>query len=164
SAKYCSPESGPQTARQRWVGPSDEHRQMFEVALAKAGLPAAFSLTTVLTEYTGSTPVAVGGVQLPSLAPVAFESATRAQPRPFTPGELAQLPDFSFALWDWASGHEACPLGDTTDPVQCHDFGSHMGPENSNHYLPQAGTFYAHYHALAIARAGECKTMAAALR
>ncbi|HSP77052.1 MAG TPA: hypothetical protein VLQ93_00885, partial [Myxococcaceae bacterium] len=81
-----------------------------------------------------------------------------------TPGELAQLPDFSYALWDWATGHETCPLpGAGVDATKCHDFATHMGPVNSNHFLPQAGRFYAHYHALALARATECRVMRDAL-
>ncbi len=34
-----------------------------------------------------------------------------------------------------------------------------MGPVNSGHFLPQASQFLAHYHALALDRAGSCRTM-----
>jgi hypothetical protein len=38
-----------------------------------------------------------------------------------------------------------------------------MGPVNSNHFAPQGGQFYARYHALALARAAECKQLSDAL-
>jgi hypothetical protein len=150
----CKPAAGPNTAKQRWIGPLDEHRQIFETTAQKAGLPKELTAEHSVTVFTAADD---------SLNPVAFEQAKRAPVRTFTPGELAQLPDFSYALWDWASGNETCPLGDVTDPVLCHDFASHMGPVNSSHFVPQASSFYAHYHALALARAAECKAMAGKL-
>jgi hypothetical protein len=164
SGSWCSPAAGPNTARHRWVGKLDEHRRLWEVTRERAGLPAESSSTLRLRVFTSSTPLAVDGQQLTSLQPVPFAEAARVQTRAITPGELAQLPDFSYALWDWATGHETCPLaGVGVDATQCHDFATHMGPVNSNHFLPQAGRFYAHYHALALARAGECKAMKDAL-
>ncbi|MFL5355713.1 hypothetical protein [Archangium sp.] len=155
---YCSPAAGPNTARQRWVGELDEHRQLWELTREKAGLPGEASATLHLRVFTSSTPLNVDGQQLTSLLPVPFAETARVQTRAISPGELAQLPDFSYALWDWATGHETCPLqGVGADAVQCHDFATHMGPVNSNHFLPQAGRFYAHYHGLALARAKECK-------
>ncbi len=96
--------------------------------------------------------------------PAGFSLATRRHARVKTVGEFAQLPDFSFSLWDWALGHETCPLADGTDPTLCHDFASHMGPVNSNHFMPQAGRAYAGYHALALARARDCRALSEALR
>jgi hypothetical protein len=160
SGTYCAPAAGPNTARQRWVGELDEHRRIWELTREKAGLPAESSATVRLRVFTSGEPLNVEGQQLTSLLPVPFAETARVQVRAFTPGELAQLPDFSYALWDWATGHETCPLpGAGVDATQCHDFATHMGPVNSNHFLPQAGRFYAHYHALALARARECKTM-----
>lgn len=164
SGSYCSPAAGPNTARHRWVGTLDEHRQLWELTREKAGVPAEASATQRLRVFTSSTPLAVDGQQLTSLQPVPFAEAARVQVRAITPGELAQLPDFSYALWDWATGHETCPLpGAGVDATQCHDFASHMGPVNSNHFLPQGARFFAHYHALALARARECKGMKEAL-
>lgn len=154
AGKACSPSAGPETTHQRWIGPLDEHRQLFETTAKKAGLPAALTAEQSLVVFTAADN---------SLRPVAFDQTSRANTRKFTPGELAQLPDFSYALWDWASGNEECPLNDVTDPVLCHDFASHMGPVNSNHFAPQSSLYYAQYHALALARAHECKTMATAL-
>ncbi|HYH94610.1 hypothetical protein [Hyalangium sp.] len=160
SGSWCSPAAGPNTARHRWVGKLDEHRRLWEVTREKAGLPAESSATMRLRVFTSGAPVPVAGQQLTSLQPVPFAEAERVQLRSITPGELAQLPDFSYALWDWATGHETCPLpGAGEDATLCHDFASHMGPVNSNHFLPQAGRFYAHYHALALGRARECKAM-----
>lgn len=161
--RACSPSAGPSTARQRWIGNLDEHRALWETTRAKAGLPAAVSDPFTLTVFTSSATVPVGAVMQPTLQPVAMDAVTRSSTRTFTVGELAQLPDFSYALWDWASGHEQCPLADVSDPQLCHDFAAHMGPVNSNHFAPQSQGFYARYHARALARAAECKAMSTAL-
>ncbi len=156
--------AGPQTARGRWVGGLDEHRQLWERTREAAGLPAAVSATLRLRVFTSSTPLQVGTQTLTSLQPVPFQQATREQVRAISIGELAQLPDWSYSLWDWALGNETCPLEGAAGSAElCHDFASHMGPVNSNHFLPQAQRFYARYHALALARAAECKAMAAQL-
>ncbi|MBK7863516.1 MAG: hypothetical protein IPJ65_33920 [Archangiaceae bacterium] len=159
----CAPAAGPNTARNRWLGPLDEHRQLWDLTRLKAGLPAAVANAITLDVYTASASVQVGAALAPTLAPAPFESATRKRQRTFTIAELAQLPDFSYALWDWASGNEQCPLLDGTDPTLCHDFASHMGPVNSNHFAPQAQGFYARYHARALVRAAECKAFSDAL-
>jgi hypothetical protein len=159
AARPCSPSAGPNTARNRWIGNLDEHRQLWEATRQKAGLPAAVSDPLTLTVFTGSGTVQIGSATAPTLQPAAFSDATRTATRTVTAGELAQLPDFSYALWDWASGHETCPLSDGTDATLCHDFASHMGPVNSNHFAPQSQGIYARYHALALARAAECRVM-----
>ncbi len=161
--RYCSPSAGPRTARERWVGNLDEHRQLWETTREKAGLPATVSSPFTLTVYTSSATVPAGAAMLPTLTPAGFEVATRSAVRTFTVGELAQLPDFSYALWDWASGHEQCPLLDGTDAQLCHDFASHMGPVNSNHFAPQSKAFYVRYHERALARAAECKALSVGL-
>lgn len=156
----CAPQ-GEATARERWVGGFDEHRQLWEATREKAGLPAALSSTTPLQVFTTNATVMVGGQAAPTLLPAPFDAASRMRFRQVTVGELTQLPDFSYALWDWASGHETCPLAGASDATDCHDFAAHMGPVNSNHFLPQAGTYYAHYHALALGRAAACADMKA---
>lgn len=159
----CTPAAGPATAQGRWVGPLDEHRRLWEATRAAAGLPEAVSRTQLVRVFTaaGNAP---GPGALPSLLPVAFDAAERVRTRAFTVGELAQLPDYSYALWDWAQGHETCPLdGVGADAVACHDFASHMGPVNANHFLPLARDFYRAYHRLALSRAGECAQMKARL-
>ncbi len=162
--RACSPSAGPQTARQRWIGPSDEHRQLFEQTREQAGLPAALSMPQTLDVFTTSATVDIAGTPQPTLRPASFEQTTRTRTRTFTIAELSQLPDFSYALWDWASGHETCPLNDGTDATLCHDFASHMGPVNSNHFVPQSQRSYARAHALALARAAECKAVSDSLQ
>ncbi|MFT3706705.1 MAG: hypothetical protein QM817_03470 [Archangium sp.] len=160
----CAPSAGPATARERWIGPNDEHRQLWELTSSKAGLPPELSATQNSVVFTNDTTVDVGGVQVPTLIPSAPSDITRVAYRSWSIGEFSQLPDFSYALWDWASGHEVCPLAGATSVSECHDFAAHMGPVNSNHFLPQSRTNYAHYHQLALARAADCAVMANSVR
>ncbi len=149
---------GPQAARNRWIGGLDEHRLLWEKTRELAGLPAAVSATVTLPVFTSDAPLTVGAQTLTALTPVAFDAALRQQARAFSIGELAQLPDWSYSLWDWATGNESCPLEGAVGSAElCHDFASHMGPVNSNHFPPQAHAFYGRYHALALARAADCK-------
>ncbi len=53
NGQSCAPSAGPNTARNRWVGPLDEHRQLFELSRAAAGLPAGLSDTFTLEVFTG---------------------------------------------------------------------------------------------------------------
>jgi DNA-binding beta-propeller fold protein YncE len=170
-AAECDP-AGPNIARQRWIAPSgattplDEHRQLFATALTNAGLGSftnPFGHTQQLRVYTASTPITIAGASLTSLVPVEFRRATRVQPRYLTPEEFAQLPDFSYALWDWASGNETCPTDASTPAEECHAYTTHLGPVNSSHFLPQAANFYALYHGLATSRARECGIMHASV-
>ena len=152
--------AGPVTARERWIGPADEHRRLWELTREKAGLPAIVSATNTLTVFTGPEQVSLGeNLTGPTLMPVPFEDATQLSYRSYSVGEFTQLPDFSWALWDWASGHETCPLEGATSLADCHDFAAHMGPVNSNHFVPQSREYYRHYHQLALARAGECRAL-----
>ena len=161
----CAP--GPQSARSRWIGVSDEHRELWLRTLDLAGLPALPAAQAEdqfdLQVFTTDDPVDVAGTPMPTLAPVAFFDATRKTTRTTSAPEFAQLPDFGFALWDWATGLETCPL-DPALPTPaaarpCHDFSTHMGAVNSNHFLPQAQAFFTYYHGLALARAAACRTM-----
>ncbi len=160
----CEPAAGPNTARHRWVGALDEHRLLWEEARVRGGLPESLSVPITLELFTSDGQVAVGPESAPTLIPAAFAEASRIQSRTLTLGELTQVPDFSYALWDWATGHETCPLpGVGVDPEKCHDFATHMGPVNSNHFLPQAARFYDRYHQLALSRANACKQLQVAL-
>jgi hypothetical protein len=164
SGPYCSPSAGPNTARHRWIGNLDEHRRIFETTRERAGLPDSVSANVTLRVFASSAMVASGSALVPSIRPVAFDRAERVATRVVSVGELAQLPDFSYSLWDWAMGHETCPLdGIGATPESCHGFATHMGPVNANHFVPISGSFYAHYHALALARAHECAAMSAEL-
>ncbi len=154
---------GPQAARNRWIGPSDEHRQLWEATVARSGVRADLASNDfTLDVFAADDVVAEGtGQSIPTLTPVAFDDAERAHPRTMSAAEFAQLPDFGYALWDWATGFETCPLGlpGPTPLDACHAFKTHMGAVNSNHFLPQAQAFYAYYHRLALGRAAACKTM-----
>jgi hypothetical protein len=140
----CIPSAGPATARERWIGTLDEHRRLWEMTRGQAGLPLTVSATQTLTVFTGSGQVDVGGTQVPTLIPASFETAERVA---------------SWSLWDWASGHETCPLEGASSLADCHDFAAHMGPVNSNHFVPQSREYYRHYHQLALARAAECRAV-----
>ncbi|MGA9523255.1 MAG: hypothetical protein WBV82_17435 [Myxococcaceae bacterium] len=160
----CEPASGPNTARHRWVGTLDEHRLLWEEARIRGGLPDSLSAPMTLELFTAEGQVPIGSEAAPTLIPAPFTEASRVQTRTLSLGELTQLPDFSYALWDWATGHETCPLpGVGVDAEKCHDFATHMGPVNSNHFLPQAARFYERYHVLALQRAGACRQLHDAL-
>jgi hypothetical protein len=159
----CPP--GPATARERWLGRrdahSDEHRLLFDFTRMFAGLPLALSQDFTIEVFTEGRPLPGG---LSSLEPAPFSSVGAVERRTRALAEFAELPDLSYALWDWVRGNETCPLDDSLPqpaPVtDCHTFGSHMGAVNSNHFLPQAQQFYRHYHQLALARATECNRLA----
>jgi hypothetical protein len=151
----CSPGAGPDVARSRWVGPLDEHRQLFDESRRAAGVPDAIAGALALRVFVDGS--------IDSLQPVAFEKTTASVVRYTSIAELAQLPDFSYGLWDWATGNETCPLDASLDAISCHQFASHMGPVNANHFAPQSGDFYARGHAIAVARANACSAMAGAL-
>lgn len=156
----CHP--GPESAQNRWQGGLDEHRQIWELSRSRAGIPFAASSPMGLRVYTSGATVDTPNGPVPSMQPVDFRQAKKAvdHPGPATPGEFAQLPDFSYSLWDWVLGHETCPLDSSIDATTCHTFETHMGPANSSHFPPQSQEFYRHYHGLALARARECETFA----
>src|SRR5262245_19130735 len=158
---------GPESARNRWIGPSDEHRQLWERTVELAGVPSSVVLALndfTLDVFAADDVVGVGtGQSIPTVTPVAFGDAERLRSRTMSAGEFAQLPDFGFSLWDWATGFETCPLdaalGAPARLDACHGFKTHMGAVNSKHFLPQAQAFYAYYHQLALGRAAACTAM-----
>src|SRR5262249_16855979 len=154
-------QEGPETARNRWLGPSDEHRALLEFGRIFGGLPHAVSEDIPLQVFTAHDPVPGGasGTTAISLKPVNFAETKRVQDRPMSVPEFAQLPDHAFALWDWALGNETCPI-DSSGAVACHEFKTHMGAVNSNHFPPQSKAFYTYYHQLALDRAAACAKMA----
>ena len=144
--------------------PPNEHAQLLEHAMRWAGLPeglisGAFKLKVYIDKNSK-----VEGSDLDSWMPVSFLNANSNTWRWFTIPGFAALPDHSYALWDWAESNETCPngtaLNEGTTAQECHNFTSHMGAVNSNHFPPQAGENYKWYHKLATDRAAECKTLA----
>jgi hypothetical protein len=85
--------------------------------------------------------------------------------------ELAQMPDVSSSVADWAAGDELCQLSGITDkngstfgdPAfdinACHDFTRVMGAVNVTHFLPVSRAVYGHYHALALSRMAGCRDL-----
>ncbi|MFN8546222.1 MAG: hypothetical protein U0807_18745 [Candidatus Binatia bacterium] len=148
--------------------PDNEHRALLERALALSGLPGAFAddfdvvvftsgeelEATVLTDpLTGTSST----FRHQSIRPVRLRPH-RMRTRTLSVPMMASLPDFSYTLWDWASGNERCPPDrGNDDAVDCHNYETHIGWLNSNHMVPQAERFYEHLHALALLRAAQCK-------
>jgi len=161
--------SGPDTARHRWIGISDEHRQIFSRAAHLAGIPiptdAEYDFDEKAAEwkvFTSSQQTlfksgATDAIQtITTWAPADRVQVERFHTRRMTIAEFAQLPDHSYSLWDWAAGNEQCPPYPGNDAEKCHSFIWHMGPLNSNHFPPQSKDFYARYHGFAMERARLC--------
>jgi hypothetical protein len=158
-------ESGPEAARSRWIGRGDEHRQLWERAADALEIPARYRHAQRLRVATdGHTISTRSGARstatAPSINPVNLRDQAAqiaaVHDRIFTPGELAQLPDFSYSIADWSRGNETCPFVPATGTAECHEYFGHMGALNSNHFAPQAGHWYRRYHADAVALAAGC--------
>lgn len=167
---------GASAARGRWRDPEkkvDEHRQIFAQAVIHAGLPMALLETQKLSVFVIDQMVPSTAGSVPSVKPRQLPNSTgtyndlKGATRAFALDELAQLPDFSYGLWDWASGNETCPIDDglgTVDSERCHAFATHMGAVNANHFPPQSDAWYDHYHKIAMDRAAQCTANRAAAR
>jgi hypothetical protein len=153
SAVECP--DGLAAARTPWnPHPRAEHRNMLERTLTLGGLPADFQLPFELTVFTADDTLPGG---YPTVRPVRV-LADRSHVRETSVPAMASLPDFSYTLWDWASGNEGCPPDPLNpDPIDCHNYETHIGWLNSNHMVPQAERFYEHLHRLAIERAHACR-------
>lgn len=165
---------GPQEARNVWSwaraksAPANEHAELLKRAFEQAGLPAP--LFPSPSEPFKARVFTEGGTTnggLPSFIPAPLSNAKAIATRSYTLPGFAALPDHSYALWDWASGNERCPIdtvaGTDLDgeapEVACHTFSSHLGILNSTHFPPQSENTYRWYHTLALKRAEECKTL-----
>lgn len=160
-------------ARGRWRDPVhwlDEHRIILRQAILLAGIPAAVLDTAVLAVPTGGNLVDAGNNRMvPQLRPLPLDfvnAIARLERRGFAVDELAQLPDFSYSLADWAGGNEECPVAELAaegptlgGTLICHQFTTHMGALNSSHFPPQSNGWYRWMHDLALARADQCKAM-----
>jgi len=82
--------------------------------------------------------------------------------------ELAQLPDFSNSVADWAAGNETCPVPKTSgafdssfSEVQaCHQFDLLSGAINVTHFAPYNRQVWRYYHQLAMQRMNDCNQLA----
>ena len=151
-------EYGLQPARERWNHPvQSEHWELMRQALTLSGVPPELDDPITFKTWTDGEPVGTrDGLFYDPLTPRLADVAA-FQTREMTPSEFAQLPDFSYGVYDWVSGNETCiafPEEDLAD--QCHAFTTHTGALNSSHFLPQARAFWEHYHQLALDRAEEC--------
>ena len=132
-----------------------EHGLLFQQALIESGIPQTINNELSLGYGVSNTLLGDGFY---SIDPV-LSAPNKFHERVVTAAEMAQLPDHSYSLWDWTRGNEYCPPSPTIETQVCHNFKSHMGALNSNHFAPQSQYFYAHYHALAVGRAAECKAL-----
>lgn len=129
-----------------------EHAIIFDLSADKSGVP-----TGVFEDFTVDTfikPTELGVDDFTSIRP-RRQGIEEKYTRTLRASEMAQLPDMSYSLWDWAMGNEVCPLGEL-DVQTCHTFEKHMGGLNSSHFVPQSQGFYAWYHQLALERADQC--------
>lgn len=102
-----------------------------------------------------------------SYLPQGFRNGPALVTRGVSLPELAQMPDWSNSVEDWAGGNETCPIAEiegayfgTNDTFRsCHDFKTVMGALNSTHFLPLARDVYTYYHLLALSRMGACKKL-----
>jgi DNA-binding beta-propeller fold protein YncE len=147
-------------ARNRWLGPSDEHRAIWALAAsAQVGaLPESLAKPFDLLSYSLDDEVP-SAPTYESWAPL-LAGVEEQRRRRVTIAEMTQLPDFSWSLWDWALANEVCPnytnTNPPTTPADCHNYETHMGALNSNHMAPQNRLWYEHYHQLALDRARAC--------
>ncbi|AKJ01197.1 Hypothetical protein AA314_02823 [Archangium gephyra] len=140
---------------------------MLQVAMQEAGLPSDTLDTQVMTIYTLGNLVDVGPPRPPvsTFLPQPLDVAVlRAELRAFAVDELAQLPDFSWSLADWASGNETCPIPELagqpaklSGAIACHDFPTHMGALNASHFPPESERWFGYMHQLALQRADQCR-------
>lgn len=147
-----------------------EHKQIFEDALSLSGAPAAWNdefnivVPTLEAPTWYSSPTMLLSGEPYTLIPQQPQVAERLRDRSFVPSMFSELPDFSYALWDWASGNELCaPNPPSVTGDDCYEFGGWMGSLNSTHFAPQATWNYLHYHELAQGIAAQCADYQAAL-
>lgn len=151
--RSCSRNDGLVTARSRWLGAGDEHRELWIRTRQAAGLPSALDEDIQLRVFTSGAAVGSYSTLQPTLIGPRREVIRRT-----SIAEMTQLPDFSYALWDWAMGNEVCPPDPSRGADECHRFApQHMGLLNSSHFPPQSRSFYMHYHQLALDRADSCR-------
>ena len=76
------------------------------------------------------------------------------------PAQFSGLPDYSYGPADWFNKNTTCPVGGgPADEAACHEFAGWMGVLNSVHFGSQARRMYAHYHRLALQRAGRARDL-----
>src|SRR5262249_4507866 len=138
--------------------PAAEHSVLLHQSIAFSGLPLSFLDPFDVTIYTNSLIVpADDGTPYPSYNPVYAGDVARTQTRTIYIQGMAMLPDMAYTIADWASGAENCLPNVANDPYDCHNYKTHIGWLNSNHFLPQSRKWYEHLHSIALDRAAACK-------
>ncbi len=147
-----------EAARLPWE--NEEHARLWLETRALAGLPASVDADFRLRSYVSGDNVDA----TVSLSPAPYDAAFAVVERDVTVAQFAMLPDFSFALWDWASGNEGCPpAGTSGGPELCHLFEGHLSWLNASHFLPMAGDAFVEAHTRALGRARACAAIADAV-
>ena len=149
--------NGYQSARHNWVNEESEHQQIMLTGMDLAGLPSTLNDPFLIRTFADDTElVSSADEEMETIRPVLSGTVAEIRDRRITVAEMAQLPDFSWSLWDWISGNEYCTAFEGEDPETCHIYNTHMGALNSSHFSPQNRRFNEHYHQLALERAAEC--------
>jgi len=174
-------------ARKSWVDNDpkhagrehDEHAALTREAASMAGLPPTLGETFWVRYPAANRLIAsplrdgAGWIVGPSWTPLDAASGATSTLRGVTLYELAQMPDSSLAVWDWAASNEICPLDgldwgfprSSGDPgnLACHDYRKTIGPLNATHFLPLSKSVYTYYHSLALTRMTECSAMSVSI-
>jgi hypothetical protein len=166
----CS--SGHQAARGALIG---EHSLIALQAMLWAGIPTALAEDPFVLRYFSDgqpapdaayqsvQPAGPGGMRMGINVTGTLAQAQRR----VSLAEFAHVPDWSWSLSDYLKGNEHCPVRNNRlapDEIDaCHDFASHMGIANSNHFAPQNKAMYELYHRLAVKAARRCSRMEAAM-
>jgi hypothetical protein len=158
-------------------GSKPEHFTAWKHVRSRAGLPDSIDEPFQVTNYTVGAVVTGQSDVLDQLAgnDTVYEYDALSLPLPFEKdmafaadtvvrstsiGEMTQLPDHMYSLWDWASGAEHCPVfelgASEWDARECHDYLIRQGALNSSHFLPQGKMWWGYYHAHALERAEVC--------
>jgi hypothetical protein len=163
---YCAPSlGGPpckdalEQVRVTWrADPLAEHAVLLGFSMTYAGLPLALKDPFDLDLFTTAEMViADDGTAYPTFNPRFLGAVARKQTRTLYIVGMAMLPDMAYTIADWASGAENCLPNLANDPFDCHNYPTHIGWLNSNHFLPQSRKWYEHLHAIALDRAAACK-------
>jgi hypothetical protein len=156
----------------------NEHALLAAYAAQLGGLPPTLKQTFFVSYPAPNRLIASkanngGWIVGPSALPMDQEGDWTNTLRAYGLYELAQIPDWSFSVADWAGSNETCPLNrveggfpdSAEDPGnrRCHDYLLSIGPLNATHFSPASQSVYTHYHQLAMNRMSECLTLAAGL-
>ena len=164
---HADGEVGPLAAREVWT---DEHRDIYAIALAAYGVDTEVTEVDVYTDGSELSAWWAGHIgDFDTVAPAADWADVQAvQTRPFELAMYADLPDFAWSLSGWAGGNETCPIDGASEPTCWGPLSETLvswlvAGLNSTHFLPQSGAAYGWYHQLALDTADRCAAMHSSL-